>query len=164
VSFKADTTSTCGVSGNTVTLLNVGQCIVEADQAGNASYSPASPVTQSFQITQGTQTITFGPLSPKPLDASPISVSATASSGLAVSFAPTTPRTCGVSGSSVTLKAVGTCAIEATQAGNDNFAPATPVSQSFQITKDPQYIYFPAIPNSPSTRRLLRSRRPPPPD
>jgi hypothetical protein len=33
----------------------------------------------------------------------------------------------------VTLVAVGTCTIQATQAGNANWAAATPVSQSFQV-------------------------------
>jgi hypothetical protein len=32
----------------------------------------------------------------------------------------------------VTLVAVGTCTIQATQAGNANYAAATPVNQSFQ--------------------------------
>jgi hypothetical protein len=35
----------------------------------------------------------------------------------------------------VTLVAVGTCTIEATQAGNVDYAAATPVSQSFHVTQ-----------------------------
>jgi hypothetical protein len=34
----------------------------------------------------------------------------------------------------VTLVSVGTCTIQATQAGNANYAAATPVSQSFEVT------------------------------
>jgi hypothetical protein len=37
----------------------------------------------------------------------------------------------------VTLVAVGTCTIQATQAGNHNCAVATPVIQSCQPTQDP---------------------------
>jgi hypothetical protein len=33
----------------------------------------------------------------------------------------------------VTLVALGTCTIQATQAGNANYAAATPVTQSFQV-------------------------------
>jgi hypothetical protein len=33
----------------------------------------------------------------------------------------------------VTLAAVGTCTIQATQAGNTNWNPAPPVNQSFQV-------------------------------
>jgi hypothetical protein len=39
-----------------------------------------------------------------------------------------------MSGSTVTLAALGTCTIQAAQAGNTNYAAATPVSQSFMVT------------------------------
>jgi hypothetical protein len=68
------------------------------------------------------------------LGAPPFTVSATASSGLAVSFASVTPTVCTVSGSTVTLVAAGTCTIHAMQTGNTNFAAATPVNQSFLVT------------------------------
>jgi hypothetical protein len=41
---------------------------------------------------------------------------------------------CTVSGATVTLVSAGTCTIQATQAGNANYAAATPVNQSFQVT------------------------------
>ena len=40
----------CSVSVSTVTLLAVGLCSVQATQAGNANYSAATPVTQSFHV------------------------------------------------------------------------------------------------------------------
>jgi len=80
------------------------------------------------------QTITFGALSNQPYSTAPFTVSATASSGLAVTFASTSSTVCTVSGSTVTLVSVGTCTIQATQAGNANYAAATPVSQSFEVT------------------------------
>jgi hypothetical protein len=53
---------------------------------------------------------------------------------LPVSFNSQTTSVCTVSGSLVTLVAVGTCTIQATQAGNATYAAATPVNQSFQVT------------------------------
>jgi sugar lactone lactonase YvrE len=41
------------------------------------------------------------------------------------------------SGATVTLAAVGTCIIQATQAGDSNYAAAPSVSQSFQVTASP---------------------------
>jgi hypothetical protein len=79
------------------------------------------------------QTITFGPLPNKQVTDPPFTVSATASSGLPVSFASLTPAVCTVSGSTVTLVNTGTCTLQATQAGNNIFNPATPVTQSFQV-------------------------------
>ena len=136
VSFASLTTSTCTVSGAAVTLVAPGQCSIQATQAGNTSYAAATPVTQSFLITTGSspQTITFGPLANQALGTAPFTLSATASSGLPVSFASTTPAVCTVSGSTVTLAAVGQCSIQASQAGNGSYAAATPVTQSFQVT------------------------------
>jgi hypothetical protein len=91
-------------------------------------------VNQSFQVTQASQTITFGALSNQPLSASPITVSATASSGLTVSFNSRTPHVCTVSGTTVTFVTTGTCTIQATQAGNADYAAASPVNDTFQVT------------------------------
>jgi len=142
VSFSSNTTATCTVSGHTVTLVTTGNCSIRASQAGNATYAAATPVSQAFQITKLAQTITFAALSSKPINTSPFTVSATASSGLPVSFASTTATTCSVSGTTVTLLAAGRCAIQATQAGNAIYMAATPVTQAFQITKLAQTIAF----------------------
>ena len=149
VSFASATSAVCTVSGTTVTLVAVGTCTIQATQAGNTNYAAASPVNQSFQVTQGGQTITFGALSNQPFGIAPFTVSATASSGLAVSFASATTSVCTVSGTTVTLVAVGTCTIQVTQAGNTNYAAASPVSQSFQVTQGSQTITFGALSNQP---------------
>src|SRR5208283_2365901 len=100
-------------------------------------------VTANFGVSGGaSQTITFGTLSNQVLGTAPFTVSATASSGLAVSFASTTPAVCTVSGATVTLVAVGTCTIQATQAGDANYVAATPVNQSFQVMLESQAITF----------------------
>jgi hypothetical protein len=148
VSFTSQTTSTCTVSGTTVTLVTVGTCTIQATQAGNSNWAAATPVNQSFQVTQGSQTITFGALSNEAFGSSPFLVSASASSGLAVSFTSTTSTICTVSGASVTLVSVGTCTIQATQSGNSNWAAATPVNQSFQVTQGSQTITFGALSNA----------------
>ncbi len=125
----------CSVtSGGVITLVGVGLCTIAADQAGNATYNPAPQQSQSFTITPGNQTITFGALAPKTLADSPVTVGATASSGLAVSFSSTTPLVCTVAGTSVTLLTTGTCTIAADQAGNANWNAAPQVLQSFTVS------------------------------
>src|SRR6185312_1497476 len=96
--------------------------------AGGSADSDSSPVT--FDIQQP-QTISFGPLSDVALVASPLQISATASSGLQVSFSSGSPSICGVSGTTVTLSAPGQCTINADQAGDLNWAPATQVAVRF---------------------------------
>jgi hypothetical protein len=99
-----------------------------------ASGYSTSHVAAATYIIALSQTITFGALPNKVLGSPPFSVSATASSGLTVSFASMTTPVCTVSGSTVTLVAVGVCTVQATQAGNATYAAAAPVNQSFQVT------------------------------
>ena len=136
VSFSSLTTAICTVSGNIVTPVAVGTCTIRASQAGNTTYNPAPNVDQSFAITSGllSQTITFGALSNKALGTPPFTVSATASSGLPVSFSSLTPAVCAAAGNTVLVVAVGTCTIRASQAGNTTYAPAPNVDQSFAVT------------------------------
>jgi putative cell wall-binding protein len=110
-----------------------GTCTIDADQAGDATYSAAPTVSQSFDVAKANQSISFGPLSGKKVGDPDFAVVATASSGLPVSFGSTTLGVCTVTGSTVHLVAAGTCTIQATQAGNADYNAATPVSQSFTV-------------------------------
>ena|GEM_PF-3286265 len=79
------------------------------------------------------QTITFGSLVGKVYGDPAFSISASASSNLPVNF--TAAGGCAVVGTTVSISAAGSCTITAHQAGNDEFQPATDVSQSFDIAK-----------------------------
>jgi uncharacterized protein (TIGR03437 family) len=147
VSFTSTTLPVCTLTGATVKLLIAGTCTIQASQAGNISYAAAMPVIQSFTVTPESQTIAFGALPNKPFGAATLTVSATASSGLAVSFISTTSSVCTVAGSTVTMVSVGTCTIEASQAGNSSYSTATPVDQSFTVSQATQTINFGALPN-----------------
>ena len=147
VTFSSSTTTLCTVSGNSVTIVTGGTCTIKASQAGNANYLAAIAVTQSFTISKTSQTIAFGALAGKTFGVAPFTVSATASSGLAVTFTSTTTTVCTISGSTATIKAAGTCTLQAAQAGNTSYAAATQVSQSFVVAKAAQTITFNALAN-----------------
>ena len=124
------------MAGSQVATLKRGRCRITATQGGNADYSPAPDQTQSFRVSRAvghlrSQTITFA----RPADAAARRsgrLSASASSGLPVSFHSDTPDVCSVAGSQVTTLKRGTCTITATQAGNSYYAPAPDQAQSFQ--------------------------------
>jgi hypothetical protein len=78
------------------------------------------------------QTITFSVIASQTAGTT-LALTATASSGLPVSFASTTAAICSVSGPTATLIAAGTCTIQAAQAGNASYGPATTVTQNFTI-------------------------------
>jgi putative cell wall-binding protein len=144
VAFTSSTLPVCTVSGSTVALLASGTCTIEADQAGDATYSAATPVTRSFTVTAIPQAITFTAPADISLAAGTDNLSGTANSGLGVVFTSSTPSVCTVASSAVTLVAVGTCTIAADQPGSGSFAAATTVTQSFAVTTIPQTITFTA--------------------
>ncbi|MGH8799437.1 MAG: FG-GAP repeat domain-containing protein, partial [Casimicrobiaceae bacterium] len=139
VTFTSTTATVCAVSGSTITLKSSGTCTIQAAQAGNANFNAASSVSRSFAVAAGTQSISF--LSPgnQLIDASPVALAATASSGLAVSLASDTPGICSVSGDAAILISPGTCTVQATQGGNASFGPAPGVARSFVIIALPQF-------------------------
>ena len=100
-----------------------------SDNAGiqifHASGTGVSPVTS--------QTITFNPLSNVTYGSGPIALTATASSGLPVSYLVTGPVL--RSGSSLTTTGTGVVTVTASQSGNANYSAATPVVRSFEVVK-----------------------------
>ena len=50
ISYSSLTTAVCTVAGTTVTMVASGTCTLAANQAGDASYSPATQVTQAVAI------------------------------------------------------------------------------------------------------------------
>jgi len=155
VTFATTTGAVCqsgGANGATITLIAIGICTVKADQGGNANYGPAPSVSQSFTVGNGRadQTITFAPLANRTMVQSPFTVTATASSGLNVTFSTTTGTVCksgGPNGATITLIASGACIVQANQGGNSSYNAAVPVSQGFTVTKADQAITFGALPN-----------------
>jgi hypothetical protein len=76
----------------------------------------------------------------------PFALSATASSGLAVSYTSSNPAVAEVSGSTVTILGAGSTTIAATQAGDTNFSAATNVEQTLIVGQASQAITFSDLP------------------
>lgn len=131
VSFTSSTPSVCSVSGSTVTGVSFGTCTITATQNGNTSV-PAAP-TVSSSVVVGAQVIDFR--LPSLIVGESFPLTATSSSKLALSFTSTTPSVCTVNGFALTAvsAASGSCIIQATQAGNSQYAPATPISVSTRV-------------------------------
>jgi len=132
VSYTSETPTICTVAGSMVSSLIYGNCTIQASQAGNAQYAAAAKVSQTFSVNHASQTITFPAIASQTIRAT-VSLDATASSGLAVSYASTTAAICTVSGVTASLLTAGTCSIQATQAGNAIYSAATAATQSFKV-------------------------------
>jgi hypothetical protein len=51
LAIDASASAVCSIAGNTVSLLAEGTCVINADQAGNATYEAAPQAQQSFSVT-----------------------------------------------------------------------------------------------------------------
>ena len=114
----------------------------------SAANSVPPDAIQSFTlvVNKGNQAIVFSALDG--LNVSEVdAIAATATSGLPVSFSSATPGVCTVSNIDVTVTgiAVGTCTIQATQAGDLNWNAAPTATVTFFV-KGTQVITFGAAP------------------
>ena len=92
--------------------------------------------TQNFTLTVArlNQNITFGGPGGQSFSATPVPLSATADSGLTVSFASATPSVCSVAGTEATLIAAGACSVTALQNGDGNYLAASTITRNFSVT------------------------------
>ncbi len=142
-----------GTNNHTLTINGVGTIVIAANQAGNADFLAAPQVTQSVVVNPESQTIAFTPpTSPVTYGVAPITLVATATSGLPVTFSIVSgPGTLsGTNNNTLTITGVGTIVIAANQAGNANYAAAPQVTQSVVVNAVSQTIVF-TPPTSPVT-------------
>jgi sugar lactone lactonase YvrE len=137
VVFTVDKSSTGAgtITGNVLMVTAQGNLVIDANQAGNANFlaAPQAQETINVRAPLPTQTITFNNPGTQVLG-TPLTLSATATSGFAVMFTSSTSSVCTVSGTTTTFVTSGLCTITATQPGdNVTFAAAAPVTLSFIV-------------------------------
>lgn len=135
------------LSNNTVRVTNVGKVTIVASQSGNANFSPAASLTNTFNATKANQTITFNPpatntFAPEAV----IALSASNSSGLPVTYSSANSKVLLISNNTAIIKGAGTAAISAANAGDANYNPAK-VTKPVKVNKATQTISF----NLPAT-------------
>ena len=148
VTFTIDGASTPGVctwSAGSVSFTGAGTCVIDANQAGNATYASAS-AQQTLTVGAGSQTVAFtSPAPSSPPVGTTYTPTATASSGLPVAFAvdaASTPGACTLGGGAVSFTGTGTCVIDALQAGNASYLAAPLQSQAMTVTRGSQTLRF----------------------
>jgi len=136
VTFTSNTPDVCTIADGKLVPVKPGECSVTATQAGDGTYASASS-QQLFKVLKKVQTITFESPGFQAISTPPFALAATATSGLPVAFASTTPAVCTVSGSTLTLVSKGQCGLTASQEGDNNYAVATPVPVTFTVGDAP---------------------------
>jgi hypothetical protein len=147
VSYTSSDLTVATIDGNTVTIVGAGTTTITASQAGDDNYNAATDVQQSLTVEKAGQTITFGALDNKTFGDADFDLTATASSGLDVSYTSSDLTVATIDGSTVSIVGAGTTTITASQAGDDNYNAATDVQQSLTVEKAGQTITFGALDN-----------------
>ncbi len=155
-------TAQCTVSGNVLSASRNGNCEVSAEKAQDVNYNLALSPAIVFTFSKQVQQVSFTSNVPQmPLAGQTYLATATASSGLSISYSITlgreiqasanvsySPAVCqlsqSVSGQVLFLRS-GYCEITATQAGNNTYAANT-ATQLFEVGRQNQTITFQDIP------------------
>ncbi len=135
--LTSSTPSICSIISNKVHAIAAGECSVSASQPGNSNYSASNTVFKTISILGLlSQSISFNPAVMFVGEIDQL-LSASASSGLAVSYAVGSGSNCSlvstVDKTYVRADSAGFCSLVATQGGDATWASATSVTRSFQI-------------------------------
>ena len=145
ISYTSSDTNVVTIVGNVVTIVGTGIVTITASQEGNEEYDPAIPVPRDLVVNKANQTITFSELSPMTYGGQTFTLSASTTSGLSIVYSSSNTNVATVSGNTVTIVGVGTTAIIASQAGDDNYYAATSVPNELVVSKANQTITFAAL-------------------
>jgi hypothetical protein len=142
LSFVSSDPTIIKVENGKLTALKDGSVTITAKQAGDSHFSAASDVTKTFTVAaKDPQTITFadpGALG-KGLSASLV---VTSDSNLPVTLAITAGSDkASLTGTTLTGTALGNVTIQATQAGNNDYLAATPVSRTIAVKKGLKLVF-----------------------
>lgn len=147
VVFTSNTTGVCTVAGSTVTFVHAGTCTINANQAGSTYYAAAPQNQQTFAVAKAPQTISFTSAAPVAAAVGGPGYTPTATGGASgnpVTFTvdATTASTCSIAGGVVSYQHVGTCTVDADQAGDADHLAASQVQQSYTVGQGSQAITF----------------------
>ncbi|MDA8580256.1 fibronectin type III domain-containing protein, partial [Pontimonas sp.] len=138
----------CSRSGAVITPTGAGSCSVSATRAADDNFNASTAATQTITIAKANQSINFTSTVPvSAVSGTTYTPTATASSGLPVSFLITTGdgTVCSLNSGVVTFSQSGTCVITAAQSGDTDYNAASSVTQTIVAGKINQTISFPAI-------------------
>jgi hypothetical protein len=145
-SSGAGVCSVSGTNGSTVNYQTAGSCVIDANQAGSASYSAAPQVTGTITVNQASQSISFTPSAGGTAGGSAALTATGGGSGNPVVFSVDPSSGAGVctvsgtNGSTVNYLTAGSCVIDANQAGNASYSAASQVTGTITVNQAPAFV------------------------
>ena len=132
------------ITGDVVKIIGVGTTLITAHQVGNEEYKPTQ-VEQTLKVDGKNQHIVFETLPDKTYGDPNFQLSASASSGLPVTYTSSDPNVATIQDNIVRITGIGSVTISAQQTGSQEYHPALEVRHSFRVSKGNQSISFPEL-------------------
>jgi uncharacterized repeat protein (TIGR01451 family) len=164
ITIDAASDTVCAINNATVSFIGAGNCIIDANQGGNANFAPAPQMQQAFAVQPSNgvvpQAITFTSIAPnnaKVLGPTYLaSASSTSPLPVVLTIDGSSATVCTINNGTVSFIGPGTCTVDANQGGNDVYAPAPQAHQSFAVASAggvaPQTITFTS--NAPNNAKV----------
>jgi hypothetical protein len=143
------TPTVCYAVGSFISIISGGTCTLNYSTPESASYLASDIAPLTFQITRTAQTLNFTPPASVLLTAKTLSLTATSSSGAAVTFQSDTPVICSVTGNSLKLLKSGSCQVTALQVGTPTIESVS-VPQSIMVIPSAR-----AVGSKPAIKKIV---------
>ena len=127
------TPEVCYANIQFLTIVGGGKCILNYQSAATNDYLASDLYQLTFEVTKDSQTITFKPVTTTDVSVKTLDLTATSSSGGAITYSSNSKDVCTVEGSKLTLLKVGNCDLTAIQAGTPLIASVS-AAATIQVT------------------------------
>jgi len=134
ISYSSSNTAVATIVSGNIRIVGAGTTVITASQAGNVTYNAATNITQTLTVNKLAQTINFPAIVAKNVGDADFAPGATASSGLAVSYASSNTAVATIVSGNIRIIGAGTSVITASQAGNVTYNSAANITQTLTIT------------------------------
>ena len=140
--YTVDNNTVATINGDTLFIIGAGEAIITASQAGNETYNSTS-VSKTINIAKLGQAIEWNQeLDSLTIENEAIELTATATSGLSITYTSSDETVAVVNGNILTIVGVGSATITASQEGDNTYNEAESVEKTITITKQTQEIIW----------------------
>jgi gliding motility-associated-like protein len=145
ITYSSNNLSVAVITDGMIEIKGAGTSVITASQSGNANYNPAGNISQPLMVRKADQFISFSPPGNYIYGDPDLNPAAVASSGLSVSYTSDNNNVAVVSGNTIQIVGAGSANISAYQPGDQNYNPASDITQLLIVGKADQVISFPPI-------------------
>lgn len=140
--YSIDNNTVATINGDTLFIIGAGEAIITASQSGNETYNSAS-VSKTINIAKLYQAIEWNQeFNSLTIEGEPIELTATATSGLTITYTSSDETVAVVNGNMLTIVGIGSATITASQAGDNTYNVAESVEKTITIAKQTQEIIW----------------------